>query len=1114
MSQQRPQGALTMVLLPSGERGAECLAVARSWASEGLLKRALWIPAEGVQPSPYGGSQARGMLLDQGQESTLDAFAVLARSRLRTLTLVVLQVCEPGTLDEAQYAAGELLLRAVKKARPEALVPAEGEDPVEVFLVNLITGPTGLAGVPYEKVSSRWFHANLVASPEDRRAADQMDRFVRPGENLVNWAMAQCATVGGLWSGMLMGPWELMRKRIEDSSLSQSDFIQPVRGFARIVTSAPTARRALATAMNDLRFTPENSLMVDHLGFAGEPLPHLDRALAAFNLVDGGRIQYATPAATPVPGPTQSGWLGAVGDFLKFSGREIAHVPVYVFRRTKAKLAKRTTDTLSGEDGHMVVYVDGQSPDLDEFMLKFERQSIESQRELAQFAGGVPSSAPELWRTLRATTFGLLDGSPIPEPIPTPIVANQRVVMPATDLVVPRPQSWVPDSDTMEALTAEVGLADMVVRPVAPWQAEYVNEVIEQARVRQSEQLARLTAEREAAVQVHREYVAALAEQMKQRAAPSDWAKDTTWSTQFTAADFTEGAGVPEPSAPDALEAWPPSEDSDSDPAVAGKVNESTLESTADVSMANPETTEYTSGDDVEPGEVEAPDFVDIAALDEQISEHQRRLEALRSDQASLQEWTAERENSLLWRLTSVLRARTLQASADVAHFREVAVSIPDIDHEEPRRARNKFANGILLMISIGLLLAWLVARFGDRVAEFFNVPTWVPWAIYCVVMFVWLMILLVRYYRRRSRFLKTWRTLSHQQTDAVRQCREAAYAEQRLWGLYEQMVEWGEILSYAVHDPWKPDDAWLSGLPDADLAASLPTCVDLAVPDPSDAKGFARLKREAMSALAGEGWRSSAFNVLLERMLADQDLRDDEDQAARLDMDSPANPNGWRRKMLEQLRSEHLQEAAAERTLRTKAARLYTNQVALASHAVTPINSEYAAENIDLLNTGNDLLLMRPGWGEFLAGALSGKTQFSQHLWSDEGSTQQAQRQEMYTLVFAPPRMRDDLPDASIEVVETLSADVNRGVELSARCDFGPPMETKQVRIFTRSSGRTAFEGASARAFQTELGGEKPAGSEVSGEAPVGNPVPGAPPVEAPRPRVRPEDVDVSAFN
>ena len=392
-------------------------------------------------------------------------------------------------VDSAQLEAAELLVPALRRARPEALIPADASNPVSVLLVNLLTGPTGMSGVPYETVASRAYHANLIASPEDRRAADQMDRFVRPGDNLVNWAMAQCAIVGGLWSGMPEGPVQVLRDTTEDSSMSQSDFVQPIRGYARIVASAPTARRVLATAMAELRFEDKNALMAKDIVPVSDPSLHLDRTLEALDTVDGGRIFYATPAALPEPGSDRHGLFAALGGFLKFSGREIVAVPSFLFRRTLARVGAKTTKIMSGEGGHMEVHVFGEAPEVARFTEAFERQSIEAERSLDAVEGGVPPAAPELWRVLRATIFGLLDGSPIPDPVPTPVVAGQRIVMPSTTLVVPPPNPWAPTSEELNDLAGQLGIDSLFVPSVASWRAEWLKDQLTEAWEREQQRL-------------------------------------------------------------------------------------------------------------------------------------------------------------------------------------------------------------------------------------------------------------------------------------------------------------------------------------------------------------------------------------------------------------------------------------------------------------------------------------------------------------------------------------------------------------------------------------------------------------------------------------------------
>lgn len=74
---------------------------------------------------------------------------------------------------------------------------------------------------------------------------------------------------------------------------------------------------------------------------------------------------------------------------------------------------------------------------------------------------------------------------------------------------------------------------------------------------------------------------------------------------------------------------------------------------------------------------------------------------------------------------------------------------------------------------------------------------------------------------------------------------------------------------------------------------------------------------------------------------------------------------------MIERLRSGELQEEAARSLMRSKAAGLYSERGTLMSHALRPVNSEYAAEATDLLDEHGGSEMLRPLWGDFLRGAL-----------------------------------------------------------------------------------------------------------------------------------------------
>ncbi len=1051
MEDRTPQRSLTLLLLPGGQTGIDAMAVASAWAAEGLLKRALWVTADQVQLSQFGTVTARGSLMDEGQASVHDVLEVLSRSRVELVTVVVVQVVQAGQpLQADQRRAAESLVQAIDHSRPEVLDPGGQERPIDVVRLNLLCAPTGTTRVGYGDATFQLFNGNLLASPEDRRAADQMDQFVRQGENLIPWSVAQAATIGGVWSGMPEGPWRLLRGAGDDSSIAQGEFVIPVRGFARVVTSAPTARRALALAMQEIRDQSSNILSGSNLIPTAEPAQFLDATLDAFDRVDGARLDYATPQPEPDLGQEKVPLSRASRDFLAFSKTELAAVPRFVARRSSAKWSARATKTLSGPGGNEIVTVRGESPDVLQFTLDFERQSVEAERQLDGIKSGLPPAAPVLWRSLRATAFGLLDGSSIPEPMPTPIVADQRVVIPATTLIAPPTKEWTPDGMGSEL---HIDPGDLPVPAGSPWHADRVHHQIAEQVDSCEAALADSRVQLESARQALRDWEAGAA---FPQPAPG---------TRVEVAEGDGGDPCPE------CGADPHGEDQCPDCGwVAAGGHEEAGEPSTDVSP-------------VDKALHKAQLTVAADHAQEAVERGERRLRELRKHSESFNAWLRDRDQSLLWRLAQRIQNRTIQAGKDAAAFRREAVSVPDIDRDEPLRARNQFARRLITLGSLALVAIVLLWRFGGMLSELTSLPAWSLWLALVVVVLTILVMVLLSNYRRRSRFVAQLRELRHRQLDAQRRSRDATHAENKLNGLYQQLVEWNELLGHAIHDPLHPEESWFSGLPSAELAANLPTCVDLAVPDPDDVVGTRRLQRAALESITAEGWRTRTFNRLLDLSMAGQAANGEDADSARIDMDAPATPNGTRRLMRDRLRSGELQVEAARSLMRSKAAGLYSERKALMSHALRPVNSEYAAEATDLLDEDGGLEKLRPSWGDFLTGALNGSTQFSSALWSDLGSTNSELRLSMNTLLFAPPGMETESRAANVQQIPAAPADKNRGVELSVRVDVGLPAEARMLRIFshdelvhvdpiqpdsTRSSGNG--EGVSAAAERLDL--------------------------------------------
>lgn len=858
-----PQPSLTVTLLPSGETGGELLDIARSWAADGLLKRALWQLADDVSESPLGTMTARAHLLDARNSSEHDPLVVLARSRVDLVTVVLLQVPQATTaIDEEQLEAARILAASLRDACPAALPDAQ-RTPIQLLRLNLLAAPTGLAGLDPARCLFPTFDANLVATPEDRRAADQMDMFVRPEANLMGWALAHAVTLGGGWTGMPEGPWRYLTRHMGYGDSGQEVLIRPFRAFTRMVDSAPTARRVLARAMDDLRVNRLPPEAHRNLQPLPDPAPIIDDILKTCDEVDGGRLQYRTPLPLPDPDKVKTPISQSLRHFLRFSRRELAAVPGHLVRRSSARLSRRATRVLSGSRGHQIVTVRGETNDLTGLVTDFERQAQEAERLLRLSDAAPPPATPALWRLLRETVFGLLDGSQIPAPFSKPMHGDMRAVVPHPSALVRPPGDVVPEQP---------------------------------------------------------------------------------------------GPGP----------------------------------------HASPD-----SGEDF--------------------------------------------DESLLGRLALTLRQRSEAAEADAERFRSEAVTIPSVDWDEPLRARNQFVNRIAGLFMLTVIAALVLWRFGGLIP----VSRWIPWVVLGVVWAGVLLLLLTSYYRRISRFIKDMNTLLHQQRDAERRCRDSRDAKLRLQGLHEQLQIWTEILGYALHDPWRPDPAWHRGRPSEELAASLPACVDVAVPDPSDTAGTRRLQQVAAATMVGLGWRAAAYQRLAALALADWYTADGEAPLGLLDEDAPSAPNGTRDVLLTMLRSGDLQRAAAEQVLSEKAAVLYRERDRLESHGLQPVTGEYAAEDTRLLERDGDLHVLRPGWGDFLAGTLAGATQFGGAVWSPAGQYETEQRSDVTTLRFAPRGV------AAAEH-ETAPADRNRGVDLVVRCDFGPAADRRAIALFSDRSEDT----------------------------------------------------------
>jgi hypothetical protein len=978
--------ALPMVLLPPGQAGEDCLETAKLWASFGLLRRSLWIPSDQVQRVEHAFPYATGWLLEgkNNKQTPVDHVRTFTKHGRRCLVVLSTpghSAENSGELSRLSDSA-ELLMDLLDDMSPETLDGSPVAPSSHSF--HLVAAPIGMAGVsPSELIEERArFTATLVVSPEDRRAADQSSLIVRGGKDQAAWAVAHAATVAGIWTGLREDFWG----GFAESESSAQEVVHPVRCYVRVVSSSAAIRRALQNAMAEVADGESNSLECSKVARATDPTPIITKCLKGFDTVDSGRIAYSTSQTFTDLDRATTGGNAAVEGFFTFARQTLGEIPKAYRDRWKARMSRSLTKSLSGDEGNEVVTVGGIGPEVNRFRETFERTAVTVDRQLDEI-DVVAEATPDLWKVVRETTLGLLDGSPIPSEIADPFSGAQPMVLDSPMLAVPPPEPWRPSPQVVSAIPDAVSKNELVVPGCSPRDAARVREVLLEAESKlRSEWLG-------------------LRGMLAESAQPTISADADPDSAENSDEDGSEQ----------------PTEDHDRDGSRSGKGKSGKGRSAAG------------------------------SSYDEILAEKaETKLEVIRQALEDLSEWVSVRTPGLMWRLAQVLDARIQAANRDKETFRKEATSVPAIDYGEIRRAHNSYVTRFSWINIIAIILGVLLWQFGPDLEDALGgIPQWVFWVV-LIILFLFLHVqALFAYRRRRSRFGYRLRLLLQQQQDAIRRAEESARAASRLNGLYGQLMEWAEFLGYLVHRPWSVDES----VQDPDLGAlqdSLPACLDVAVPDPADEKGADSLRKEAHKSIAECGWRSSLYQRALDHYLSE--LSDADDDNRRIfDDDSPANPNGSRRKILAVLRDGTFQRVVGEDIKQAQSRKLYELAGELRSHHVRPIHEVTHGGGFGSLMETDWDSHSSPNWGEWLDAVCEGQTQFTRQLWTDDGLADQKARANIHTCIWHRGDLPSGAPREKFTQLEVAAPSENNGDEVVSRIDVGPAVSFDELRSCLR---------------------------------------------------------------
>jgi hypothetical protein len=254
-------GAVSIIVLPSGEQGRAILDLAQDWSRSWLLTPALWMMADDIPDfdpkiqidlhvPPKLSAYLLGRDLEQNPvKEEVDVFWTLGSQPFSKVRFIAVRTEQNAELMRKTNSAAETAARYISRAIPQVLNSEPDESTFKKY--NLIISPTNDRGV-LEGVITKFWDANLIAAAEDRATPMSTDSFVKIGERFTGFALAHIATTAGLWTGLPVSSAELAS---EKTQLRQARL---QRVFVRGVTSDTLSADVAHWALQKLNHTDTN----------------------------------------------------------------------------------------------------------------------------------------------------------------------------------------------------------------------------------------------------------------------------------------------------------------------------------------------------------------------------------------------------------------------------------------------------------------------------------------------------------------------------------------------------------------------------------------------------------------------------------------------------------------------------------------------------------------------------------------------------------------------------------------------------------------------------------------------------------------------------------------
>ena len=422
---------MTIVVPPSGKQGEELFAVAKLWAELKLLSPSVWIidsssASKGEKPPKQKALILGNLRSGSATIIEVDLFEQLARQSLYNVRLVVVRNSIPDSAhDEEQDLLARVISEYIDLSLPMTASGKENSDAKTNFLkLNLVTTTTENVSQSARKLVGPEYHANFIASTEDRSAPLAGDAFVRFSEDSKRFAgftMMHLATIGALWAGLPQGLYELVKPKVwvGDKAYVSRIFMSAILtdGLARRAASRVLDRAANATqGFTDL--TAEVPIEGTYPIPDSDTDAFLDYMVDQTFTFDREILKYQPAIDKEAPEKYKFKLIGQIRDFLAFSVDKILRIPVFAAIWIWRRVVRATNKVFQGGDkGASVIPEPEEKLDARDIILEKQWAQVSESKKKADEALVSPvtlskvRSTPELWGNLRKLIFGMLDGS-------------------------------------------------------------------------------------------------------------------------------------------------------------------------------------------------------------------------------------------------------------------------------------------------------------------------------------------------------------------------------------------------------------------------------------------------------------------------------------------------------------------------------------------------------------------------------------------------------------------------------------------------------------------------------------------------------------------------------